>query len=91
MRATHKTRLLDYLKNYGSVTSLEAIRDLGNTRLSATIFTLRKEGYNIDSDMVKVKTRFKKANGDSVFTEVARYSLSITDRTTLGYDLNTWK
>ena len=91
MRATHKTRLLDYLKNYGSVTSLEAIRDLGNTRLSDTIFRLKKDGYNIDTDMVKVKTRFKKANGDSVITEVARYSLSITDRTTLGYDPNTRK
>ena len=91
MRATHKTRLLDYLKNYGSVTSLEAIRDLGNTRLSDTIFRLKKDGYNIDTDMVKVKTRFKKANGDSVLTEVARYSLSITDRTHLGYDPNTWK
>jgi hypothetical protein len=91
MRATHKTRLLDYLKNYGSVTSLEAIRDLGNTRLSDTIFRLKKDGYNIDTDMVKVKTRFTKANGDSVLTEVARYSLSITDRTTLGYDPNTWK
>ena len=42
MRETHKTRLLDYLKNYGSVTSLEAIRDLGNTRLSDTIFRLKK-------------------------------------------------
>mgnify|MGYP004452994503 FL=1 len=91
MRATHKTRLLDYLKNYGSVTSLEAIRDLGSTRLSDTIFRLKKDGYNIDTDMVKVKTRFKKANGDSVLTEVARYSLSITDRTHLGYDPNTWK
>tara|TARA_Y100001973_G_C5208440_1_gene343453 strand:- start:9014 stop:9289 length:276 start_codon:yes stop_codon:yes gene_type:complete len=91
MKTTHKTRLLDYLKNYGSITSLEAIRDLGNTRLSATIFTLKKDGYNIDSDMVKVPTRFKKPNGDSVFTEVARYSLSITDRTHLGYDPNTWK
>ena len=63
MRATHKTRLLDYLKNYGSVTSLEAIRDLGNTRLSDTIFRLKKDGYNIDTDMVKVKTRFKRYKG----------------------------
>lgn len=91
MRETHKTRLLDYLKNYGSVTSLEAIRDLGNTRLSDTIFRLKKDGYNIDTDMVKVETRFTKTNGDKVFTEVARYCLSITDRTTLGYDPNTWK
>ena len=91
MKQTHKTRLLDYLKNYGSITSLEAIRDLGNTRLSATIFELRKEGHNIHSDMVKVKTRFTKPNGQSVMTEVAKYSLKIADRNKLGFNLFSWK
>ena len=75
MKQTHYTRLLDYLKNYGSITSLEAIRDLGNTRLSATIFTLRKNGYIIDSEIIKVKTRFTKANGDRVLSGVAKYTL----------------
>ena len=28
---THYTRLLDYLKQFKSITSLDAIRDLGNT------------------------------------------------------------
>ena len=46
---THYTRLLDYLKEFGNVTSLTAIRDLGNTRLSATIYNLRKDGHNIIS------------------------------------------
>jgi len=41
MKATHKTRTLNYLKEFGSITSLEAIRDLGNTRLADTIFRLR--------------------------------------------------
>jgi len=76
MKATHYTRLLEYLKEYRSITSLEAIRDLGNTRLSATIFNLRKDGYRIDTDMVKVKTRFSKPNGDRVYTEVARYTIN---------------
>lgn len=75
MRATHYTRLLEYLKEYGSITSLEAIRDLGNTRLSATIFSLREDGYKIDTDMVKVGTRFSKPNGDRIYTEVARYTV----------------
>ena len=75
MKQTHYSRLLDYLKNYGSITSLEAIRDLGNTRLSATIFDLRKDGYIIDTTMVKVPTRFTKPNGDRVFTDVAKYTL----------------
>ena len=43
---------------YGSITSLQAITDLGNTRLSATIHTLRKEGYPIETESVKVKTRW---------------------------------
>ena len=77
MKATHKTRLLDYLKKYGSITSLEAIRDLGNTRLSARVFDLRQDGYEISSDMVKVETRFTTPEGKRVYTEVAKYTLSI--------------
>ena len=50
MKSTHLTRTLDYLHEFGSITTLEAFRDLGNSRLSATIFTLRKKGHNIVSD-----------------------------------------
>ena len=57
-KPTHKTRLLDYLEEFGNITSLEAIRDLGNTRLSATIFQLRKEGHEIVSTDTKVPTRW---------------------------------
>ena len=67
-RVTHKERLLDYLESHGSITSLEAIRDLGNTRLSATIHTLRHtDKFIIYSDMVEVENRF----GGT--TKVARY------------------
>ena len=75
MKETHYTRLLSYLKAYGSITSLDAIRDLGNTRLSATIFNLRKDGYNIKSDYVEVETRWIKDNGDRKYTQVVRYRL----------------
>ena len=73
MKITHKTRVINYLKEFGSITSLEAIRDLGNTRLSATIFTLRKEGYLIGSKDIKVPTRFKKQNGNTIYTNVTNY------------------
>ena len=43
MKTNHETRLINYLKQYGSITTLEAIRDLGNTRLSAYIYNLRKK------------------------------------------------
>ena len=58
MRETHRTRLLAYLKRYKSITSLEAIRDSGNTRLSATIHILRSENRNIISSDIKVPTRW---------------------------------
>ena len=55
---THKERTLDYIRQFGSITSLDAFKDLGNTRLSATIYALRKEGYNIVSIREKAKNRF---------------------------------
>jgi hypothetical protein len=58
-KKTHKDRLVEYLQSNGSITSLEAIRDLGNTRLSATIHTLRHtDKYVIYADTVEVPNRF---------------------------------
>ena len=50
--------ILWHLKTYGSITSYEAIREYGATRLSAIIFNHRKEGYDIDSLPLTKKTRF---------------------------------
>tara|TARA_R100000231_G_C5307891_1_gene159512 strand:+ start:343 stop:579 length:237 start_codon:yes stop_codon:yes gene_type:complete len=75
-KQTHKTRLLDYLKNYGSITSLEAIRDLGNTRLSATIYVLKDEGYNIETTNQEVQTRWTNEDGSRKTTTVAKYTLT---------------
>ena len=69
-KETHKTRLLSYLKKYGKITPLEAIRDLGNTRLSATIFSLRKDGYTIFADSVEVSTRW------GTKTHVSQYEIN---------------
>jgi len=69
-KETHETRLLDYLRKYKKITSLEAIRDLGNTRLSATVYNLRRKGHDISTKPVKVKTRW------NTMTEVAEYHLS---------------
>ena len=76
MRSTHLTRTLDYLHEFGSITTLDAFRDLGNTRLSSTIFLLRKKGYKIESDSIDVPTRWVDKNGDKKITQVVRYRLS---------------
>ena len=75
MRSTHLTRTLDYLDKFGSITTLDAFRDLGNSRLSSTIFLLRKKGHDIVSDTVDVPTRWLHDNGDRKFTQVVRYRL----------------
>lgn len=72
-RDTHKTRLLQYLKDYGSITSLDAIRNLGNTRLSATVFALKNEGHTITSEDEKVPTRWLKKDGTPKYTTITKY------------------
>ena len=52
-------RVLRYMRDFGSITSLDAFRDLGVTRLSAVIHTLRhKKGYNIGVKMESCKNRY---------------------------------
>ena len=55
---THEGRLLDYLEKFGSITSLQAIQDLGNTRLSGTIYTLKRKGCTFNTESVSVPNRF---------------------------------
>lgn len=47
-----------YLQRFGSITSWEAIKEFGATRLSAIILVLRNEGYNITTTMKSGKNRF---------------------------------
>lgn len=59
-KETHYDRILRHLKDYGSITSWESFEEYGNTRLSATIFLLRKDGYDIVSEKVGRKNRYGK-------------------------------
>ena len=62
-------RVLNYMSDYGSISSLEAFRDLGVTRLSAVIFNLKRKGVQIK----KVKESCKNRHGEPV--HFARYSV----------------
>lgn len=57
-KQTHETRLLAYLKEHKTITQQEAYIELGNTRLSATVYTLRKKNYNIVTEPTKGKNRY---------------------------------
>ena len=63
--------ILWHLKTYGSITSYEAIKEYGATRLSAIIFNHRKEGYDIDSMPLTKKTRFGRTTTIAKYTYVA--------------------
>lgn len=57
-KKTQAERVLEYIKRFGSITTLEAFRDLGVTRLSARIYELRARNINIDSTSVTSKNRY---------------------------------
>ena len=50
--------IYEHLKAYGYITSWEAIKEYGCTRLSAVIYLLRKEGYKIISEKEQGINRF---------------------------------
>lgn len=53
-----RTSVMYHLMAYGHVTSWEAIKEYGITRLSSIIHGLRNEGYRIDSEDETKKNRF---------------------------------
>lgn len=62
-------QILDYMRTYGAITPLEALKDCGCMRLAARISDLRKAGHNITSRKVAVIRR----DGSKAFIE--RYRL----------------
>lgn len=57
---TQNEMILDYMDEFGSITPYEAIRDLGVMRLASRISDLRKMGFPIESNTVKVQNRWGK-------------------------------
>lgn len=58
MKRSQCDKILDYMNSFGSITTLEAFRDLGCTRLGSRIHDLRMKGYAILSKPEKSKNRF---------------------------------
>lgn len=66
---TQEQRVLDYIREHGSITSMQAFTDLKITRLSARIFNLRARGFNIEN----VSHTYK--NGQGTTTTYTEYVL----------------
>ncbi len=54
---TQNEAVLAYMTKYGSITALEAMRDLGCMRLASRISDLKKQGHTIYSSTKEVTTR----------------------------------
>ena len=69
MTLTQNQRVIDYMREKGSITQLEALNKLGVMRLASRISDLRRGGYKITGSMETVKNRY----GEKC--TVKRYSL----------------
>ena len=70
-KATQAQRVLDYIDEFGSITQLEAMTELGVMRLASRISDLKKSGYPIKGEVVAVKNRFDEN------CYIKRYSLEV--------------
>lgn len=66
---TQEQRVMEYITDFGSITALEAMRDLGIMRLASRVADLRMSGKPIVTEMVEVENRY----GEK--THIARYRL----------------
>lgn len=66
---TQCERIIRYMKDNGSITSAEAMSELGIMRLASRIADLKQMGMAIESKIVKGVNRFGEA------THFTRYSL----------------
>lgn len=57
-KPTQNERILDYIERFGSITHLEALRDLGVQRLASRISDLKRLGYPIVSEWEEFHNRF---------------------------------
>ena len=74
MKTSQCERIIDYMQRYGSITQLQAYLDIGCWRLASRISDLKKQGYAIKREMVKVKNRYGE------YVPVARYSLQDVEK-----------
>lgn len=70
-RPQQTNRLLSYLREFGNITPIEALRDLGIMRLGAGIWELKRRdpSLQIQSDLVEIPNRWNQVS------RVARYTL----------------
>mgnify|MGYP003629239638 FL=1 len=79
MMKTQTSDILQHLKEGRRLTQKEAINEYGAYRLSSIIYSLRKQGHNIESKELDVPTRYKKSDGTTRNANIVEYKLNRKD------------
>ena len=57
---TQREAILQYIKEFGSITPMQAFADLGITKLATRISEMRRDGMAFKIETVSVKNRYGK-------------------------------
>lgn len=57
-RMTQKDKVLAYMRTYGAITPVDAMREFSCMRLGARIADLKADGHHIKTEMVGSKNKF---------------------------------
>lgn len=58
VKSKRDRRVLEFMLEEGGITTLQAFKELGNTRLSASIHALRSKGYVIADEWATFPNRY---------------------------------
>jgi hypothetical protein len=73
---THKQILYDYLNAGNTITTRDAMIDLGIADLQGVIRNLKEAGVHIQTTDKKVPTRYSKRDGSTKYSHIKEYALS---------------
>ena len=57
-KPSQNERIIEYISKHGSITQIEALRDIGVLRLASRISDMKRSGVAIASDLVEVENRY---------------------------------
>ena len=58
---TQRDAIVQYIKEFGSITPMQAFADLGITKLATRISEMRKDGMDFKIETVSIRNRYGKS------------------------------
>lgn len=57
-KITQRDRVLQFIREFGSITSMQAYSEIGCTQLATRISELKERGYEFEKTRIKTKNRY---------------------------------